>query len=183
MKIVVMVGSLRKDSLHAVVARNLQSLAPEGVTVELLPSVGDLPLYNFDIQSGGFPAGAVAMGAAIKAADAVAIVTPEYNYSVPGVLKNALDWLSRLPEQPFVGKPVSLISGSPGPVGAVRMQYHLRQIMVFLDALVLNKPEVAIGMIGTKVDAASGKITDQATSDFLKTHLAALVAFAKKVSA
>ena len=94
---VTLLGSLRKASYNAVVARALPALAPQGVTIEPLGSVGDLPLYNADVQAEGFPAAVIAMGDAIAQADGVIIVTAEYNYSVPGVLKNALDWLSRLP--------------------------------------------------------------------------------------
>ena len=100
-----MVGSLRKGSYNAAIARALPALAPEGVTIEPLGSVGEFPLYNFDPQErDGFPPAVVAMGEAIRAADGIVFVTPEYNHSVPGVLKNAIDWLSRLPNQPFAGK-------------------------------------------------------------------------------
>lgn len=99
------------------------------------------------------------------------VVTPEYNYSVPGVLKNALDWLSRLPSTPFAGKPVSIMSGSPGPIAGARAQYHLRQVMVFLDAIVFTKPEVMIGAINTKVDINAGTVTDEATHKFIADHL------------
>jgi chromate reductase len=110
----------------------------------------------------------------------VIIVTPEYNYSVPGVLKNALDWLSRLPTQPFAGKPTMIQSGSPGVIGGARAQYHLRQILVFLDATVMNKPEVMIGQIASKVDAGSGELTDEATRGFIAAQLKAFAAFARR---
>ena len=113
---VTLLGSLRRGSYSAAIARALPALAPEGVSVAPLSSVGDLPLYNADIQAGGFPAAVQQMGEAIARADGVIIVTPEYNYSVPGVLKNAIDWLSRLPAQPFIGKPVAIQSGSNLPV-------------------------------------------------------------------
>ncbi len=105
---VVMVGSLRRASFNAVIARALPALAPDGVTITPLASVGDLPLYNHDVQLKGFPAAVTAMGRAIAEADGVIFVTPEYNHSVPGVLKNAIDWISRLPNQPFAGKPVAI---------------------------------------------------------------------------
>jgi len=97
LRFVILLGSLRKASFHATLARSLPSLAPEGVSIEFLGSVGDIPHYDADVQAEGFPESVVKMGKAIKQADAVIIVTPEYNYSVPGVLKNALDWISRLP--------------------------------------------------------------------------------------
>ncbi len=181
LRLVTLLGSLRKGSLNAIVARSLPGLAPEGVAVELLPSVRDLPHYDADIQAEGFPQAAVALGDAIRAADGVVIVSPEYNYSVPGLLKNAIDWLSRLPQQPFAGKPVAIQSASPGALGGARMQYHLRQSMVFLDALVLNKPEVMIGQAATKIDAAAGEISDKATRDFITAQLTAFADYIRRV--
>ena len=119
------------------------------------------------------------MGEAIAAADGVVIVTPEYNYSVPGVLKNAIDWLSRLPNQPFAGKPVAIQSASPGALGGARAQYHLRQSLVFLDARVLNRPEVMVGGAYGKADMASGDLTDQATKDFIAGQLKAFADFVR----
>lgn len=120
------------------------------------------------------------MAERIAAADGVIIVTPEYDYSVPGALKNTLDWLSRVQPQPFARKPVAIQTGSPGAIGGARPQYHLRQILVFLDADVINKPEVMIGQIATKIDATTGAITDAATAEFLTTQIAALVAAARR---
>ncbi|OXR38717.1 hypothetical protein PSJE_00385 [Pseudomonas jessenii] len=174
LRFVVLLGSLRKASFHATLARSLQFLSPDGVSIEILESVGDIPHYDADIQANGFPDPVVKMGKLIKQADAVIIVTPEYNYSVPGVLKNALDWISRLPDTPFAGKPVALQTGSPGLIGGARAQYHLRQILVFFDALVLNKPEVMVGQLPSKVDQANDQITDPATRDFIATQLVTL---------
>lgn len=181
LQFVSLLGSLRKGSFSGAVARALPALAPTGTTVQPLGSVGEFPLYNADIQADGFPAPVLAMGEAIGKADGVIIVTPEYNYSIPGVLKNAIDWLSRLPSQPFAGKPVAIQSGSPGALGGARAQYHLRQTLVFLDAHVLNKPEVMIGQIATKVDAASGELTDEATRTFITTQLQAFAAFVRRL--
>ena len=177
--LVTLVGSLRQGSYNHAIARALPGLAPEGVTISELGSVGDLPHYNQDENAKGFPAAVTAMGEAIRQADGIIIVSPEYNYSMPGVLKNALDWLSRLPEQPFVGKPVAIQSASMGPFGGARMQYHLRQTLVFLDGRVLNKPEVMVGLAQTKIDAA-GQITDKATSDFIAGQLKAFAEFVRK---
>ena len=118
------------------------------------------------------------MGDAIKVADGVIFITPEYNYSVPGALKNALDWLSRLPSAPFVGKPVAIQSVSPSPIGGTRCQHHLRQILVFLDAKVLNKPEVAVGGIAGKFDVATGAVTDRGVEELLTRQLLAFTTFA-----
>jgi len=180
LQFVTLLGSLRKASFNAMVARALPALAPDGVTITALGSAGDFPLYNADVQAEGFPAPVLAMADAIAKADGVIIVTPEYNYSVPGVLKNTLDWLSRLPQQPFAGKPVVIQSGSPGVIGGARAQYHLRQILVFLDAVVMNKPEVMVGQIATKVDAATGQLTDQGTRDFISAQLQAFAGFARR---
>jgi chromate reductase len=177
---VTLLGSLRKGSFNAVVARALPALAPAGVTIAPLGSVADFPLYNADIQAGGFPAPVLAMGDAIAKADGVIIVTPEYNYSVPGVLKNAIDWVSRLPAQPFAGKPTAIQSGSPGLIGGARAQYHLRQILVFLDAYVLNKPEVMVSQIMTKVDIDTDELTDEATRTFIAAQLTAFAAFVRR---
>ncbi|HWX50611.1 MAG TPA: NADPH-dependent FMN reductase [Roseomonas sp.] len=176
---VTLLGSLRRGSYNAAIQRALPELAPEGVTISPLGSVGELPLYDADLQAQGFPPAVTRMGEAIRAADGVIIVTPEYNYSIPGVLKNALDWLSRLPEAPFTGKPVALQTASPGLIGGARCQYHLRQSLVFLDAFVLNKPEVMVGQVASKVDAG-GTLTDQATRDFIASQLKAFAAFARR---
>jgi chromate reductase len=178
---VTLLGSLRKGSYNAVVARALPALAPAGVTIDQLGSVGDFPLYNADVQAEGFPPAVLAMADAITRADGVIIVTAEYNYSVPGVLKNALDWLSRLPAQPFEGKPIAIQSGSPGVIGGARAQYHLRQILVFLEAHVLNRPEVMISQINTKVDVAANAITDEATRSFITAQLVAFAAYARRI--
>ncbi len=177
---VVLVGSLRRGSYNAAVARALPGLAPPDVTITPLGSVGDFPLYNYDVQQQGFPAPVVAMGEAIGKADGLIIVTPEYNYSVPGVLKNALDWLSRLPSKPLAGKPVALESASPGMLGGARAQYHLRQSLVFLDARALAQPEVMIAHAENKIDEKTGELTDKPARDFIARQLQAFAAFARR---
>lgn len=180
LRFVVLLGSLRAASVHRIIAHALPALAPEGVEIEQLGSVGDIPHYDADLQAEGFPAAVLAMGEAIRKAGGVIIVTPEYNYSVPGALKNALDWLSRLPDTPFAGKPVAIQTGSPGMIGGARCQYHLRQILVFLDAYVLNKPEVMVSQVMPKVDAAAGELIDAATRSFIGSQLAAFSTFARR---
>jgi chromate reductase len=176
---VTLLGSLRKASVNGGVARALPALAPEGVAISALGSVGDFPLYNADVQAEGIPAAVEAMGAAIRAADGVVIVSPEYNYSVPGVLKNAIDWLSRLPSQPFKGKPLLIQSASPGALGGARMQYHLRQTFVFLDGRVMNTPEAMIGGAYGKSDNPTGDLTDAGSKDFLAKQLDAFATFVR----
>jgi len=178
----VLVGSLRRESLNAALARALPALAPGGTRIVPLPSIGDFPLYDADVQARGFPAPVSRMAEAMRAVEGVVIVSPEYNYSIPGGLKNAIDWISRLPDQPFAGKPIAIQSASPGAIGGARMQYHLRQTMVFLDALVLNRPEVMIGNAHVRIDPAGDVITDATTRDFVAKQLAAFVAFVRKNS-
>jgi chromate reductase len=179
LRFVTLVGSLRKGSYNAAVARALPGLAPAGVTIAPLASVSTFPHYNADVQAEGFPAAVTGMAEQIKAADGVIIVTPEYNYSIPGVLKNALDWLSRLSPQPFAGKPVAIQSASPGMIGGARAQYHLRQMLVFLEALAFNKPEVMIGQVASKVNDKL-ELTDGPTRDQIASQLKAFAAFAQK---
>ncbi len=176
---VVMVGSLRESSFNAVIARALPALAPEGVTIEPLPSVGEFPLYNHDVQLEGFPQIVARVAELIRKADGVIFVTPEYNHSFPGVLKNAIDWISRVPNQPFAGKPVAFITSSPSLFGGIRAQLHLRHVFVYLDGRVLNKPEVIIPQVNTKIDVANGEITDPATREFIADQLKAFAAFGR----
>jgi len=179
--VVTICGSLRKGSYNRMVMNALPGLAPEGMRVVEAPSYREFPLYDADIQtSTGFPAGVTALADAIRAADGVIFVTPEYNFGIPGPLKNAIDWLSRLKDQPFAGKPVALQSASPGPLGGARVQYDLRRSMVFLDAQTLNKPEIFIGNCMQRIDANTGQITDEPTKDFIRQQL---VAFAKSIAA
>ena len=171
-------GSLRKGSFNAMVARALPSFAPDGMTLTPAPSFAELALYNADIQSStGFPAAVNTLADAIRGADGVIFCTPEYNFGIPGGLKNAIDWVSRLPNQPFAGKPVALQSASPGPLGGGRVQYDLRRTMVFLDAFTLNKPEIFIGSCASKLDEKTGEIKDEATRGFIQQQLVAFVAF------
>ena len=132
-QLVVMVGSLRRGSFNAAIARALPVLAPDGVTITPLSSIGDFPLYNFDLQQEGFPPVVTAMGEAIRKADGLIIVTPEYNYSIPGVLKNALDWASRPAFTSVMAyKPVAIMATSRGALGGARCLEHLR---VALDSM------------------------------------------------
>ena len=110
------------------------------------------------------------------------LAAPEYNYSMPGVLKNAIDWASRPPSQPFDGKPIALLGATPGGLGTARSQYHLRQIFVYLNGQILNKPEVMISAAPTKFDA-QGELTDTTTADHLKTMLAALADWSRLLAA
>jgi chromate reductase len=177
---VVLLGSLRKDSYNAAIARALPALAPKGVSITSLPSVGGFPLYNRDVQDEGFPPIVIETAEAIANSDGVIFVTPEYNHSVPGGLKNAIDWISRLPNQPFAGKAVAIQSASPGLFGGLRAQLHLRHMFVFLDARALNKPEVIIPQVDKKIEPSTGELSDPATRGFIADQLKAFAAFARR---
>ena len=180
--VVAICGSLRKGSYNRMILNTLPELAPDGMTIRESPPIGAIPLYDFDLQqTGGFPDSVTAFAGAIGAADGVIIISPEYNYSVPGVLKNAIDWVSRLPNQPFANKPVALQSAAGGMLGGARAQYHMRQIMVFLDALVFNRPEVLVSFAKSKVDEARGVVADEPTREVIKAQLAALAQFIDRV--
>jgi len=183
LNIVSICGSLHKGSYNAMVQRLLPSHAPEGMTIKPAPSFAEFPLYNFDIQnSTGFPQPVTALADAIRAADGVIFCTPEYNFSIPGGLKNAIDWVSRLQNQPFAGKPVALQSASPGPVGGARVQYDLRKAMMFLDAFTLNKPEIFIGNCASKFEEKTGEFKDETTRGFIKQQLTAFAGFIARVA-
>src|SRR6188474_2443329 len=149
--VLVICGSLRKGSYNAALARTLPALAPDGMRLTNAPRVDTMPHYNYDDQAAtGFPPSVTAFADAIRAADGVIIVSPEYNWTIPGALKNAIDWLSRLKDQPFKDKPVALQSCAPGALGGARMQYHLRQSLLFVDAMTLIKPEIFVSFAPKK---------------------------------
>ena len=153
LNVVTICGSLRKGSYNAALARALPALAPAGMSITASPSMDGIPDLQCRHPKFVWLSGAVnALADAISAADALIFVSPEYNYTIPGGLKNAIDWVSRLQNQPFAGKPIALQSASGGPLGGSRMQYHLRQSMVFLDGLVFTRPEIFIGMAPQKFD-------------------------------
>ncbi|MCW8305431.1 NAD(P)H-dependent oxidoreductase [Acidiphilium sp. PA] len=170
--IVGLCGSLRHGSFNMAALRAAADLVPEGVAIDIA-GIGDIPLYNDDVRVIGMPDPVLALAGRIAAADAVLIATPEYNYSIPGVLKNTIDWLSRCEPQPFRGKPVAIMGASPGMIGTARAQYDLRKVFVFLDAHVLNKPEIMIGGAAQKFDGA-GMLTDATTRQFIGQQVAAL---------
>jgi chromate reductase len=174
-------GSLRQGSYNAALERALPGLMPPHASVQHGPWLGDFPLYNMDVQQDdGFPEPVKRLGDLVRHADGVIFVTPEYNYSVPGVLKNAIDWVSRLPDQPFRRKPVLIQSASTSLLGGVRAQYHLRQIMVFVEALPFNRPEVMVAQAQNKIDEATGELTDEPTRDLVRTQLAAFAEFVRE---
>ncbi len=174
-------GSLRRQSLNTAALRACAKLVPPGVTMDLA-DISAIPLYNEEVREQGLPDAVHKLREQILSADAIVIATPEYNFSIPGVLKNAIDWASRPPSQPFDGKPIALISASPGGFGGARAQYHLRQVFIYLNGLILNRPEVMMSAAHTKFDA-QGELTDAAATDQLKALLAALADWSRLVAA
>jgi chromate reductase len=130
-------------------------------------------MYNDDVRAAGEPQAVADLKAQVRAADAVLLVSPEYNFSVPGVLKNTLDWMSRPPEPPFDGKTVAIMGASGGPLGTARGQYDLRKILVYMNTFTVNKPEVFIGNAQTKFNA-EGELTDEPTAKFIADLLTSL---------
>lgn len=165
-------GSLRVASFNTATLRALAELAPSGVRIDEA-QIADVPLYNDDERQQGYPASVKRLREQVRNADAIIFVTPEYNYSIPGVLKNTIDWISRPPDQPFAGKPASMMGASGGLLGTVRAQYHLRQIGVYLDLKFINGPEIMIGNAATRFDTER-RLVDEPTRELLRKHLLAL---------
>jgi len=180
-KILAFCGSLRKGSYNRMTLNAAIALAPGGVEIETFDKLGEVPPYNEDVRARGFPPVIEALREKVRAADALLFVTPEYNYSVPGVLKNAIDWVSRPPDQPFKGKPCAIMGASISMLGAARAQYHLRQTMVFLDVHPLNQPEVMIAAAQNKFDDR-GNLNDDMAKKLIGQLLANLVAWTKLLS-
>ena len=176
MKVLAISGSLRAGSYNTLALRAAAALAPAGMEVTLYEGMRDLPLYDDDLRAAGYPAPVAAFRAAIKAADALLIASPEYNFSVSGVLKNTIDWASRVPDQPFDGKPVAILGAATGLYGTARSQYDLRKMLGGLNAHVLNKPEVLISQAATRFDA-EGKLTDETVRGLIGQQMAALQAW------
>jgi len=168
----VLEGSLRKASLSRAVARSAAGLAPEDLDVVMIPNPGTLPLFNQDVLDEGMPESVTALADALAKVDGLLIVTPEYNWSIPGGLKNAIDWLSRLNPNPLEGKPVAIWSVSPGMLGGARVHESLRHVLHSQDMAIMAKPEVQVAGAKSKVDVAAGTVTDETTRGFLGAHLA-----------
>jgi len=172
-------GSLRKGSYNRAILRAATELLPAGMSLEIFDLL-PIPLYNADVEAIGEPEPVQEFKARITAADALLIATPEYNYSIPGVLKNALDWASRpSKDSPLNGKPVAMM-GAGGMFGTVRAQQHLRLIAVHNDMHVLNKPEVYISRPWEKFDG-DGHLSDGATRERIRTLLEALAAWTRQL--
>jgi chromate reductase, NAD(P)H dehydrogenase (quinone) len=175
MKILAISGALRAASTNTGLCRALKQVAGANITVDVVTLHG-IPLYDGDLEAReGKPDAVKALDSKIRVSDGVVIVTPEYNFSIPGVLKNATDWLSR-GGSPFRWKRVAVIGAAAGPLGTGRAQYHLRQNLQGLEALVMPKPEFFAGGNEQKFDA-QGNLTDEDTRKRLKGWLESYVAF------
>ena len=170
MNILAITGALRKDSYNTQLLKAVQELASKDMEIELVTLHG-IPLYDGDEEDKhGVPAIVKALQEKVRQADGIIIATPEYNFSVPGVLKNATDWLSRS-GNPFKWKRVGVMGASQGPVGTARAQYHLRQNLNGLEAIVMPKPEIFVATADKKF--VNGQLTDEDTKKVIKTWLAA----------
>ncbi|MEK5444092.1 NADPH-dependent FMN reductase [Fredinandcohnia sp. FSL W7-1320] len=180
MNIVTLVGSLRKNSFNMQVAKTMQERYKDKLNMQI-PDIGALPHFNQDDELDP-PQVVKDFKAAIANADGVIIITPEYNWSVPGVLKNALDWTSRV-EQVFIGKPVMTLGATPGMMGTIRAQLHLRDILVApgIQANILppGANEILINTVQQKVDEQTGQLVDESTLSFLDSKIEAFLDFAK----
>lgn len=174
--VAVFIGSLRKDSFNRKLAQALAAVAPASLKFQII-EIGDLPLYNQDLEGEAAPAAWTAFRQKVKAADAVLFVTAEYNRSVPAALKNALDVGSRpYGHSVWSGKPGAVISSSIGAIGGFGANHHLRQSLVFLDVPTLQQPEAYIGAADKLFDAG-GKLINEGTAAFLKKYAEAFAAW------
>ncbi len=172
-------GSLREGSYNRAALRAAQKLAPAGIRVDTF-DIKDLPLFNDDL-AGRPPQAVIDLKAAVRAADAILFVTPEYNYSIPGVLKNAIDWGSRpYGDSAWEGKAAAIMGAATGAIGTARAQYHLRQTFVFLDVHAVNRPEVMISHAAQKFDA-HGNLTDEKTQGLIRQLLENLAAWTRRL--
>ena len=174
-------GSLRKGSYNRAALRAAQQLAPDTAQIDIFELHG-IPVFNQD-EEGNLPPKVAALKDAVRAADAILIVTPEYNYSVPGMLKNAIDWASRpYGQSAWEGKPVAVMGAAAGPLGSARAQYHLRQTFVFLNMYPVNRPEVMISSAQEKFDE-QGNLTNEASRKLIRQLLENLVAWTQRLKA
>lgn len=172
-KILGFTGSLRRNSYNKAALRAAQMLLPENTQLNIV-DLADIPFFNEDIEDQGMPASVANFRRELSEADAILISTPEYNFSIPPVLKNALDWASRGDILPLYGKPLAIMSASPSRLGGARVQYHLRQVCVSLNLIPVSKPEVFIDNANTKFDE-SGNLIDDKTKKSIEKLLKALV--------
>lgn len=173
-KVLAIGGSLRKGSFNHMLLEQARRQAPEGLAIEIA-NISDIPLYNGDIEAIGFPDAVQRVAAQAEQSDAFLLATPEYNYAMSGVMKNVLDWLSRVPAKPFAGKTVALATAAGGLLGGARAQLQMRQVLTYLDVDFVNKPEVLIAKAHEKF-SADGELIDLTARGLLDNLLLALQA-------
>lgn len=169
MKIIAISGSLRKNSYNTGLIRSAIELKQESLDIEYF-DIKDIPLYNADIDGQDKPKAVLELAKKVAEADGVLIAVPEYNYSFTAALKNAFDWLSRMAPMPLLGKPLAMMGASYGMSGSMRAQLHFRQVVIFLDMRVMNKPEIMVAGAPDKFDA-EGNLTDEPTKQYIKKML------------
>jgi chromate reductase len=181
LRVLAFAGSLRKGSYNRALLRAAQELAPEDVRIDIFDLI-DVPLYNGDVEAEGDPAGVVRLKQAIREVDGVLMATPEYNHGVPGVMKNAVDWVSRPPrDAPLGGKPVAILGASPGLTGTARGQSQLRQAFEFTNSYPMPQPEILVIRAHEKFDA-EGRLTDESTRQHLSVFLSAFAAWIRRLN-
>jgi chromate reductase, NAD(P)H dehydrogenase (quinone) len=175
-------GSLRRGSFNRGLLRAAHELSPPDMQIETFDRLGEIPPYNEDVEVVGKPEPVRALVDAVRAADGLLVVTPEYNYSIPGVLKNAIDWVSRPPKTtPLKGKPAAIMSASIGISGGMRAQYHLRQAFVFTETQAMLKPEVIIPKAAERFDS-NGRLVDESTRELIRGFLVAFGEWTRRMS-
>ena len=180
LKVLGIVGSVRKESYNRKLMMAARELMPEGMELEIT-GITDIPIYNEDVLEEGSPEAVLKLKERIAGADALLIATPEYNWSIPGPLKNAIDWVSRpINTTPLQGKPLALMGATTGPWGTVRAQLHWRQVFAYTNSYVLPQPQVFVNMCEGKFDA-EGKLTDEATRGQVRKLLEALEGWTRKL--
>ena len=174
-------GSLRRNSYNGLLLRAAAASAPAGMRIQFYDGLASVPLFSEDLEADAVPPGVRRLREQIVNADALIIATPEYNQSVPGVLKNAIDWLSRPPEEVLVGKPVAVIGASAGRWGTRLAQSHLRHVLYAAEALVMPQPSLFVGNAANLFDS-TGRIMDESTTNVLQDLLLAFDAWISNVS-
>jgi len=182
LNVLALAGSLRRSSYNRALLRAAQEVVPAGMTVSIF-DIGEVPLYNADVEEQGVPEPVARFKQAIQEADGVLIATPEYNHGVPAVTKNAIDWASRPPRQaPLNEKPVAILGASPGMTGTARGQSQLRQAFEFTNSYCMPQPEILVFQAHTKFDA-EGRLTDEKTRELLAKFLVAFGDWIRRLKA
>ncbi len=173
-------GSLRKASYNTGLLRAACGAVPEGMRIEIYDGLADIPPYDDDVRNAGYPTAVTKLREKVQAADALLIASPEFNRAMSGVLKNAIDWVSRPPEPPFHGKIACVMTAATGALGGALANYDMRQVLSVCGVLVLPGKEIMVGGAKTKFDEA-GNLIDEGVCSFIATHLATLAAYVRRM--